>query len=92
MNITGNGNHPLRNNVDGFGGPNSVIYVSGNFAGAAVKLAYKDEEGTLIDLLDGELLVNTQQVVEHGYGIGLYAVVSGATGSTSINIKSVGKA
>ena len=91
MNITANGIYNLNSNIKSFGGSTSVIYASGDFAGATVKLAYTDEEGSVIDLVDGDILVNTQQVLEHGYGVNLNVVVAGATGSTSINIIAAGK-
>lgn len=91
MKITENGVHKIDSKVLGMGGSSSAIYVSGDFAGATAKFVYTDEDGQVVDLLDGEILVNTQHLLEHGFGVNIGISVSGATSSTSINVIVAGK-
>jgi hypothetical protein len=91
MNITGNGDFHLKPKVRGKGAGTSIIYVSGTFGTATVTLNYKDETGTFIPLTDGVLAVDTQNSVDHGVGMDVYAVIATADGTTDINIELANK-
>ena len=91
MKITTDGNHKLNTNLSGIASGTYVIYVSGVPAGAILTLTYKDPEGDYIPLLNGGLVVGEQYTVSSGLHMPIYASVSGATGSTDINIITKGK-
>lgn len=86
MRIAEDGRYKLSNSTEGFGGASSIVYVSGVFGTASVKLVHLDEEQNEIDLEDGALLVNTQNSVDHGIGADVLVRVTGSDGATAILI------
>lgn len=91
MKITTNGLFHIDTDIHGFGGGTSVVYISGTFGLAVVQLVYIDEGGNEVNLEDGLLLVNTQNIVNHGEGATMAARVTLADGTTEIFIVAKGK-
>ena len=84
MEITANGDHAL--NISA--AATAIVLVSGVSGGATMTLTYKNY-GTntgYMPLSSGVLAIGEQYVVHKGEGIELYCTVTGATGTTVIDI------
>jgi len=84
MIITADGNHALNQNLKN---GKLILYVSGEYGGATASLSYVDSVGSTIPLTDGELLTGQQYQIDAGKYITLFATVTGASGTTAIEIK-----
>jgi len=86
MIIKTDGQFYLKANVNGHAASSFVVYISGVYSTATVKLVYKDGFGNFIDLEDGNLASNTQNIVNAGKDAAIFLDVSGADGSTNIAV------
>lgn len=87
MKITANGNHTLESFKAGVNA-GYVIYSSGSLGAATAALTYKDEGGAYVPITDGAIVIGEQMKVDSGANMELFVTVTGADGSTSINITS----
>ena len=86
MILTKNGTNPIAKSILGTTGNIFVIYTSGVFGGATVEVQYKNGLGQYKTLQDGALAVDTQTEIRKGRGVDLFITVTGATGTTEIDI------
>lgn len=91
MNITTDGNHLIKHNLQGIRPGVQVVYLSGVSGGATMSLAYTDEVGTIVPLTDGTVLVGNQYSVDTGIDQQLVLTVASATGTTDINVTVKGR-
>jgi hypothetical protein len=83
MNITGNGTYSLNDEVAG--NSSSVFYVAGTQGPAVLQLKYFSN-GTAYPFADGLFVTGDQYEVTHGVDIDLVLVVTGADGSTNLDV------
>ena len=84
--ITANGDYPL----DTAFKPNkTVIYASGVMGAASVVVSYKNLAGTFLPLDNAAITVGQQYEVTHGANMDIFLTVTGADGSTAIEINAV---
>jgi hypothetical protein len=84
--ITANGDYELDTSFK----PNkTVIYASGTMGAATVVVTYKNEAGTYLPLSNSNITTGEQYEVTHGANQNIYLTVTGADGSTSIDINAV---
>lgn len=84
--ITSNGVYPVNAH---HGGSQSAVLLAGEDGGATARLITFDREGNEVPLVDGAdqplmMVINTQDVVQHGAGNTFYIKVAGATGTTKM--------
>ena len=78
MKIVSNGLHALNLRAHS----SSMVYVSGVLGGATANIVKK----TGFTLTESPLEINKAYEVKHGSGVGLFVEVSGAGGTTSIEL------
>lgn len=84
MIITADGTFKIVRATRGASGNSSIIYLSGTLGGATVQLAYLDSLDNHSLLTNGTLSPGEQYIVEHGSNNAVYALVTGATGTTNL--------
>lgn len=84
--ITANGDYALNTDFK----PNAtIIYVSGAMGAASATVTYKNEAGAYLPLSNAGVTTGEQYEVTHGANQRIYLTVTGADGSTAININAV---
>ena len=83
--ITTDGNYQLETI---FNPTKTAIYVSGTMGAATAKITYKNDAGTHIDMDDGAVVLG-QYEIAHGSGKEIFLTITGADGSTAIEVDSV---
>ena len=87
MKILSDGDYKLNNSS---GLSVSILYLSGIAGSATVSVGYKNEEGTIVPLLGGEVALGQQYPIQHGKDVELYLQVSGSTPITKILVDLAG--
>jgi hypothetical protein len=91
MIITKNGVHPIVKPVRGSTSTTSVVYVAGEMGGASAEFVHVFSNGDVSVIEFGEeILPNEQYVLDHGLGMLVHIRVTGATGTTRINVEAGG--
>jgi hypothetical protein len=86
MIITEDGIYEPTHVAPGTTGGSMVIYASGVFGGATVKLQYRNGLGSYIDIADGVLVEGSETIASKGIGMPIYIAVTGTTGTSQISI------
>ena len=81
--ITANGTYPINGSHND---SRSAIYISGALGTATAKFVYEKADGTSGDVIDGAILIGDQIKMEHGVGVSISILVTGANGSTAIDV------
>ena len=85
--ITANGDYEL----DAALNPSAtVIYVSGALGAATAIFTYKDEGGSFLPLSGGSVAIGEQYQITSGSNKAIFMTVTGADGSTAIEVESAG--
>lgn len=84
--LTEDGNYHINKHKDS----RSAVYTSGTFGTAEVTLQYLSGDGVFHDLVDGNLSADNQVILEHGAGVKVFATVTNADPSTSVEIVCAG--
>ena len=85
--ITANGDYAL----DAALNPSTtVVYVSGLMGAATAIFTYENEAGTNLPLTDGAVAIGEQYQITSGSNKEIFMTVTGADGSTSIEVESAG--
>ena len=82
--FTADGNYTLSPTTNG-----TAVYVSGDFGTATAYLAYQNQAGDFLPVAGGHLFNGFQNPVYHGIDVEVFVIVTGANGSTSIEVQSV---
>lgn len=83
MLIKANGTYALKPIKEAPSG-RSIVYVSGALGTATVTISYKDSADVVVPFTDGAVTAGDQYKIEHGIGVDLLLVVTGADGATAI--------
>ena len=84
--ITANGDYKLDTEFK----PNStVVYISGAMGAATAVVTYQNAANAYLPLTDAALTVGQQYEVTHGANQNIFLTVTGADGSTAIEVESV---
>jgi len=84
--ITTDGNYALDTEFK----PNkTVIYVSGTMGAASVVVTYKNQAEAYLQLDNAVITTGQQYEVTHGANMDIFLTVTGADGSTAIEINAV---
>lgn len=91
MNITANGTYVLSTpSHSGKGISSTIVYVSGALGAATGTLSYINGASNAIALTAGAVSIDEQYKIDHGVGVTPVLVVTGADGSTDIEIDLAG--
>lgn len=85
--ITANGDYEL----DAARAPSAtVVYVSGALGAATARFTYKNEAGTALPFTDGAVAIGEQYQITSGSNKAIFMTVTGADGSTAIEVEFAG--
>ena len=86
MEIRTNGVHPIKRALHGKAGGTLIVYASGVAGGAVATLGYYNGLGAVVPLDGGVIASGKQYKVDCGIGIDLVVSITGATGTTKLDL------
>jgi len=85
-NLTSNGNTPIKTT---YNSSTTLVHVSGDLGGAVLTASYQLESGSFVQYEGSGMASGSQYKITHGATNTLFLTVTGATGSTNIDIVAV---
>jgi len=61
-----------------------AVYLSGSLGGGTAVLAYIDDFGNTVNLIDGAIVEGEQKIVHQGYGVPVHIVITGGSVNVSV--------